>query len=191
MINAIILASGFSNRMGSNKLLMKLNGKKIVQYIMDKAKNISFNDIIVVTSYDEIVELALKRDMKCVMNYNSKKGISESIKLGIMNSQLCEGYMFFTGDQPLISEKTILKLIHNFYENKDKIILPVYDGLRGSPVIFPWKYRDELLSLEGDTGGKVIIKNNLEDVLYVNIENNAESFDIDTIEDYENIARYL
>lgn len=191
MINAVILASGFSNRMGSNKLLMKLNGKKIIQYIIDTVKSIPFNDIIVVTSYDEIVDLALKSSMKYVMNYNGKKGISESIKLGIMNSQPCEGYMFFTGDQPLISEKTILKLIRNFNENKDKIILPVYDGFRGSPAIFPWKYRDELLSLDGDIGGKVIIKNNLEDVLYVNIENNAESFDIDTIEDYENIGQYL
>lgn len=190
MINAVIMASGFSRRMGSNKLFMKLDGKNLVEHILDKIKNIQFNDTIIVTSYVEIFKMAEKRNMKYVINHNAEKGISESIKLGIMNSQVCEGYMFFTGDQPLVSEKTILKLIDNFNENKDKIVVPIYDGFRGSPAIFPSKYREELLSIEGDKGGKYVINNNLKDVIYVKIENAAENFDIDTIEDFERILQY-
>ncbi|GAA0178743.1 molybdenum cofactor cytidylyltransferase [Clostridium sediminicola] len=191
MINAIIMASGLSRRMGSNKLLLKLNGKYLVQHIIDKINNISFHDIIIVTSYDDVFKIAEKSNMKYVINNNGEKGISESIKLGIVNSAKCDGYMFFTGDQPLVSEETIIELMDNFNKNEGKIIIPVYDGFRGSPVVFPSKFKGDLLSLEGDKGGKSVINNNLKDVVYVSIENGIENLDIDTVEDYENILKHL
>ena len=55
-ISLIILASGFSRRFVSNKLLYKFHGKKLIEYAFDKAS--TFLDVIVVTQYMEIKEMA-------------------------------------------------------------------------------------------------------------------------------------
>ena len=40
LISAIIMASGFSRRMGKNKLLMKYNDKFLIEYTLDTIKSI-------------------------------------------------------------------------------------------------------------------------------------------------------
>ena len=52
----------------------------------------------------------------------------------------------------------------------------------GSPNIFSDRYRSDLLALEGDTGGKRIIRKHAEDTVYVDVPA-EELFDIDTMDD--------
>lgn len=40
MISAIVMASGFSRRMGKNKLLMDFNGKTIIENTFEALKNV-------------------------------------------------------------------------------------------------------------------------------------------------------
>ena len=57
------------------------------------------------------------------------------------------------------------------------------------PTIFLAKWKSELLKINGDMGGRDIIKNNLSEVLLIDIDNAREGFDIDTWEDYEEIRK--
>ena len=57
------------------------------------------------------------------------------------------------------------------------------------PTIFLAKWKSELLKINGDMGGRDIIKNNLSEVLLIDIDNAREGFDIDTWEDYEVIRK--
>ena len=156
MITAIVMASGFSKRMGLNKLLMKYNDKFLIEYTLEKISQCDFVEKIIVTQYEEIEKLT--NNFKVVINENAHKGQSESIKLGVKSSEKCDGYMFFVADQPLISQNDIEKLIKVFRENKDFIVIPKYKEKRGNPVIYPSLYKEEILRLEGDKGGKSIIK---------------------------------
>jgi len=57
---------------------------------------------------------------------------------------------------------------------------------------FDLKYRDALLSLTGDRGGKSIIAAHPEDVLQVEVESASVVYDIDKWEDYqEQLEQYL
>ncbi len=47
-ITAIVLAAGLSSRMGTNKLLLELDGKTILDHILD---NLRYYDTIVVTGH--------------------------------------------------------------------------------------------------------------------------------------------
>ena len=156
MITAIVMASGFSKRMGLNKLLMKYNDKFLIEHTLEKISQCDFAEKIIVTQYEEIEKLT--DNFKVVINENAHKGQSESIKLGVKSSEKCDGYMFFVADQPLINQKDIEKLIRVFRENKDFIVIPKYKEKRGNPVIYPSLYKEEILRLEGDKGGKSIIK---------------------------------
>ena len=95
--------------------------------------------------------------------------------------------MFFSCDQPFLTSNTIKKILQNF---KTKgITIPEYNGKRSLPVIFGENFKDELLKLEGDTGGKTVISNHQDKIKIVEIENPDEGKDIDTKEDYEMLKK--
>ncbi len=189
---SIIMASGNSVRFGEqNKLLCELNGKSIFETVLDTVLNSDvFSEIIVVTQYREIMEICSKhKNVNVVENLNSSVGISESIKLGVKNTpSYIDGYMFIQADQIYVSKETLRKLCFKFKENENHIIVPVYNNESASPKIFSKKYKDELLLLEGDNGGKDVVKKNISSVIKLNIENDYEIKDIDFEEEfyYEN-----
>lgn len=185
MINAIIMASGLGTRMGKNKLLLKYKEVPIIENTFKEVKEIEFNQVIVVSQYEEVLKLAENYGYKAVKNENAIIGQSESIKLGIINGGTCEGFMFFVGDQPFISKNDIEKIIDAFKEDHDYIVIPKYKDKTGNPVIFPYNKRSQLLELKGDEKGKQIVKKSIK-IKYVEINERA-LFDIDTKEDYEKI----
>ena len=186
-ILAIILAAGFSKRMGENKLLLEYEGKTFIQTIIEKLLEINFNKIILVVSNLEIYKKYKNYNEKLFVIFNDKaeKGISESIKKAVVyakNNLEVDKYMFFVADQPLLKKETILKLIEK--SNSNKIIVPKNNNTIYNPVIFPNKYTSELLNLEGDRGGKQIILNHLDNITFVDIEDANEFQDVDVIEEY-------
>ena len=187
MINCIVMASGYGSRIGTNKLLLEYRDKKLIEHIMDKILQINFYSRLVVAKDKEVLDIACKRGFKVVENKNSILGQSESIKLGIENSPVAEGYMFFTGDQPLLSKLTIEKMIDAFKNNPQNIVVPRYKERNGSPVIFSSIFIDELKALKGDKGGREVIKRNKDSLIFVEVENEYELMDIDTWEDYEKL----
>ena len=146
LISAIIMASGFSRRMGENKLLMKYNNKFLIEYTLDVISKCNFKDKLIVTQYEKIKEIGENLDFKVVKNKYPNRGISESIKLGIKNCEESEGYMFFVGDQPLLDKKDIEKLINVFNEDTSFIVIPKYKNRFGNPVIYPKKYKEDILN---------------------------------------------
>ena len=181
-INLILLAAGNSKRFNGNKLLVMYKEKPIYMHIVEKVLDLKVNKIICVTQYEEIKEALLNTNINVVMNDNSSLGISSSIKLGINFDKNADGYMFMVCDQPFISVQTLKSVIDNFI-NGDKGIVCVGCGdNKGNPVIFSKRYINELLSLEGDSGGKRILKGHLNDLNIVNVDNEIELIDIDTQE---------
>jgi molybdenum cofactor cytidylyltransferase len=189
MISAIILASGYSRRMGENKLLLEFRGKTLIEHTIDTILQCGFSEVILVGRDEEIIETGNRNGLKVITNNNAIKGISESIKMGVINAQSTDGYMFFTADQPFLDTDIVEGLIHEFTENSDYIIIPKCDGRRGNPVIFPYRFKEDFLKLQGDVGGKIIINKNLDKVKFVEIDESLRLFDIDTNENYEYILK--
>lgn len=190
MITAIIMASGYSRRMKKNKLLLEYKGKMLIQQTIDMILKCDFSQIILVAREKEIIQLGKSSGLTVIENKKADRGISESIKLGVTYAGNRDGYMFFTADQPLLNVDIINKLLQSFCQDKAHIIVPHYAGRRGSPVIFPKKFKQDLLHLEGDVGGKIIINKYFEQVRFLEIDNEKSLFDVDTQEDYKKILEW-
>lgn len=200
-INAIIMAAGKSERMGQNKLLLKYKDLTFIEILLSKILKINFQNILIIYSDEDVKKNCLKymhlnnikskknKKIIIIKNKNYKKGQSESIKLGIQTlkkmGELGDGSMFFSGDQPFLTEETIKKILYNF--EKNKILIPLYGDKRGLPTIFSTKFSEELLELKGDIGGKPVIENNKKSLKIIKIENEIEGLDVDTKEEYEKI----
>ena len=187
-ISAVIMAAGESKRMGMPKLLMYWNNEKtIVEQTVDNYLESAVNETIVVigSKAAEMEKVLGERDIILVHNPRYYSGMSSSVVAGMgFVSVRAQGVMIVLADQPNISSKTINKLIGVFARREKGIIVPVFQGERGNPVIFDIKYKQELLSLKGDKGGRDIVNRYPQDVqeIYTN-ENVIE--DIDTPEDYK------
>lgn len=184
-MNGIILASGFSRRMGKNKLLMNFGEEVILQKVIREIKKSNISNIILVAREDNVIEIGIKEEIQVIRNDFAIYGQSQSIKLGLTKVNLDKNFMFFCGDQPFIDSISINKLITSSLNFKDNIIIPRVKGKTGSPVIFPKYLKNELEALEGDVGGREVIKNNKNKVKYIDIDNALFLEDIDTIEDYK------
>lgn len=187
MIGAVIMASGFSKRFGTNKLLARYKDKTLIEIIVDTVTSSNVSQTIIV--YNDIKINQIIKSHKTIYNSHSDKGISESIKLGCNYFEDMDGIIFIPADQPLLTSATINKLMNKFNNEKNKIIIPKYNEHLGSPVIFPKKYYKDLLELSGDVGGKTVINKYPCDNTFVYIENNYENFDIDTQKQYEKLER--
>ena len=194
-VGAIIMASGESVRYGNeNKLLVNIDGKSIFEYTLESVMNAdAFSEIVVVTCYQEIKDICNKYPfIKVADNPNYKEGISGSIRNGINKlSDYLDGYAFIPADQPLVSKQSYQTICNLFKENLNKIIIPVFGNKTGSPKVFSKYFKSELLTLTGDNGGRQIVKNNMNLIEYLQIENHSENIDVDTNDDIEKVKRVL
>ena len=211
MIHIIYMAAGNSRRFGSNKLFYELDGKPMYRHLLDRLAEIKnrYNksksdsqtiDITVVTRYREILDYcACIPDCHAVISPDSEKGISYTIKAGIMavqeqkkfkkssevthhTAEKEEYYMFAVADQPYLKSQSVIKLIDKVLENKGnmKSVFSLRCGdTVGNPCVFHSSLIPQLLSLEGDKGGRSVAKKY--DCVYVDIADERELTDIDTL----------
>ncbi len=186
-VSAIILAAGESKRMGMMKQLLPLGRSTILECVLDNFLKSKVEEIIVVIGHEsaEIVKIIRERKIKIAVNPLYNQGMSTSIVSGLkLVSSGAQGIMIALGDQPFIDSSTINSLIDAFCANKKKIIIPVYQDKRGHPIIFSHNYKEQLMSLKGDTGGREVIERYPDDVLEVNVTCDGVLRDIDTREEY-------
>ena len=200
MIHIIYMAAGNSRRFGSNKLFYELDGKPMYRHLLDRLVEIkdrynnseSYNpliDITVVTRYREILDYCSSiPDCRVVLSPDSEKGISYTIKAGIMAVQeqkktgMQDYYMFAVADQPYLKSQSVIKLIDKVLENtgKEQLVFSLRCGTAvGNPCVFNSALIPQLLSLEGDKGGRSVA--NKHDCVYVDIADESELMDIDTL----------
>lgn len=169
-VGAILLAAGKSSRFGENKLLYEIHGKPMVQYCLDAVRLVSFDGVRMITGYPQVEKLAAEAGVECVKNNFPEKGISHSIHLGIASLEEMDAWMFLVCDQPGLRAGTLERLLETYREGDRGIVAVACKGQIGNPVIFSQRYKDVLLSLKGDQGGKKILLGNMEDVCLVEAE---------------------
>ncbi|MCY0884243.1 MAG: nucleotidyltransferase family protein, partial [Acidianus infernus] len=175
-IGAVILAAGESKRFGKNKLLEKINGKSIIENVLE---NVDIERVIVVGKYAEELLPYLKNEI-VIYNPKWKEGISSSIKLGLRFFQNYDGVLIVLGDMPFVKREDIHKIINTF--NLDcNAVIPTYKGNWGNPVLLNRKIFDKVMEITGDEGAKKILKTT-ENLCFAECDYGV-IVDIDTVND--------
>jgi molybdenum cofactor cytidylyltransferase len=181
-IAAIILAAGRSTRMGSaNKLLADLNGKPLVRWVAEAALTSQARPVLAVTGHQtsDVVDALTGLDMTFVGNPHYATGLASSLRAGIRAlPETIDGALVLLGDMPRITAAHIDRLIAA--SASGKIIVPVHQGRRGNPVLWPARYFPELLVLGGDTGARGLLTTHAADIHEVDLATDAIFLDIDT-----------
>lgn len=198
---AIILAAGTSSRMGTtrNKLLLPLRDRPVLGHVIEAVLGSSARPIVLVLGHEAAkVRTSLPPDLRergieIVENTAYERGQSTSMQTGLraLLARHAErdvtGVIFVLGDQPLISSALIDTLIQVRIQTAQRIVLPLYKGQRGTPVVFSLDLAPELFQVSGDEGGRSLLKKHPHEIATVAIDEEAANFDVDTWEAYEHV----
>lgn len=106
-------------------------------------------------------------------------GMAHSLACGIAASPTSAAWMVALADMPLIAPATLQALAAS-WRTQDHIVLPVYDGRPGHPVIFPARYGAELRCLTGDRGARAVLEAHVGEVFEFVTTDAGVVRDIDT-----------
>lgn len=183
----LILAAGSSSRMGKTKQLLPYKNTTLLGWTIQQAKASMANEVVCVLGANaKEIEASIKNDqLNIIYNVNYKKGLSSSIVKGISDLQDKEAILIMLADQPNITKVYLNKFLDSHIKYPNKIIASVYGTTFGVPALFPKRFYDELLKLEGDKGAKNFLNNHVEDIIKID---SIDLIDIDTPKDYQNLT---
>ncbi len=181
----LYLASGSSRRFGANKLLYPLEGKPMFLYGLETlcraARNRENCTVTVVSRYGEIRRAARDMGLNAVDSPESEEGISYTIKAGLnalgrLDEQ--DVILFAVADQPYLTPASVSRLLDA--AGPGVACAALYYGDRpGNPVVFSAGLVPELMALEGDVGGRAVLRKHPFRV--VQAQQACELEDIDTL----------
>jgi len=178
-----------------NKLLLPFAGKTIVACAVDAILRANIAEVIVVLGHEAAaIQNALReRPLRFTFNADYRYGMASSIHAGLAAlSPAAQAVMITLADQPLLQTEELNFLIAEFSRAAGKSIgVPTFNRQRGNPVIFDLRYRDEMLSLNGDVGCKSILARHPEAVLEVAMPTASILEDADTPEEYARIKTLI
>ena len=181
----ILLAAGSARRFGENKLLRPLNGRPLYAHglaaLLAAAKERPNADVSVVSRTPEILAAARAAGAKAVESPLSERGLSFTIKAALdslepLNER--DYLLFAVADQPFLTAASVAALLEQAAPPTRGATLCFGDKV-GSPTLFSASLAGQLRALEGDRGGRAVLRALGGACLRVQAESERELEDID------------
>ena len=95
----------------------------------------------------------------------------------------CDGWLLVPADHPTLNPQLVQDLIAAWSTKPSQIAVPVYEGQRGHPTIFPWSLAEEVFRLPPEQGLNAVLRSDPERVHEVAVSDPRVLDDLDTPED--------
>jgi len=162
-IPAIVLAAGASTRLGQPKQLLLYEGETLLTRALRLAHEAAADPVFVVLGADveKILPGGLPDGAVPVINKDWQEGISSSIQAGLraVHGALpaTEGVLLLACDQPRLTSGHLRALVRAFSSASGPVMVASgYEGIRGTPAIFPRSAFRQLFELRGDKGARAL-----------------------------------
>jgi CTP:molybdopterin cytidylyltransferase MocA/SAM-dependent methyltransferase len=183
-VTAIVLAAGSGSRFGGGKLLASVEGRPVLQHVLDRVARAGIEDVIVVVGDDaEALEPAIAwRTERRVRNPDPGRGLSSSVRVGIEAVRDdVDAALIVLGDQPRVPVKAIRALLAAGVEDGRAITVPTYRFDRGrNPVLLGRSAFGLAADATGDRGLGPFIAEHPDLVREVPVDVDGGNPDVDT-----------
>lgn len=205
-IAAVILAGGTSSRMGQPKALLTLGSKSFLEHCVGEVALARIRDTIIVlgAGHSEIALTLGWFKGRIIVNHDWESGQLSSIVTGIdaitghgADTSHCvvagidivpesdhRGVLIWPVDHPLVSAQVISTMIRAFHDSGKPIVVPVYNGRRGHPIIFSSTLFHEVRLAPQGIGLRSVVRAHEEGICDVPTQDEGVIINIDTPDDY-------
>ncbi len=195
-VSAVVLAAGMSRRMGTPKQLLRMDGKTILERTLENVRKSAVDEIILVLGFAaDTVEKEISaggmstQGIKVVRNDAYQQGMGTSLRtgLGALDAKTSAA-LIVLADQPFVRAATLDNLIECHQQSKPQIVIPMYKGFRGNPVLLDRSVLPELKDLNGDVGCRAIFGDHTENIRKLPVDDAGILLDIDSHEDFQKLC---
>ncbi len=181
---AVVLAAGAASRFGGGKLLASLEGRPILQHVLDRLAEAGVGEVVVVLGDDaDAIEPAIAwRTERRVRNPDPGRGLSSSVRVGMEAlPPTADVALMVLGDQPLVPLAAIRAVLSAPADPARPIVVPVYRGDGGrNPVRLERTAFGLVAEATGDRGLGPLIAAHPELVREVAAAGDEANSDVDT-----------
>ena len=191
VLAALILAGGYSSRMGRFKALLPMCSESIIARVIGTFRLAGIERIGAVTGHSaEQLEPEL-HDMgvRAVRNPDHGRGMYSSVQAGVASlPPEVDACFLLPVDIPLVRPATIAALAARFTAERAPITFPRFTGQRGHPPLISRALFAEILTGNGDGGLRALLESYQTTATDVDVLDEGILLDMDTPEDYAQLA---
>lgn len=183
----LILAAGASSRMrGADKLLEPVADQPLLARTAAAAQATGLPCLVVLPP-DRPARLAAlaAAGVAHVIAADAGLGMAESLKAGVAALPQDRAIMLLLADLPEITTEDLTRIAAAHRATPEAILRGASaTGAPGHPVLFPARYRADLLTLAGDEGARSILARHRDLVRLIPLPGRHATTDLDTPEDW-------
>ena len=190
---AIILAAGYSSRMGRFKPLLPIAGKRAVVQVIDRFRAAGIEDILVVTGHNaaELTRRLLPHPVRTVYNPDHESGMYSSIRAGCAAlDEQADAFFIAPVDTPLFDPSTVKWLAQDYAAYGKGIVLPSHQRKCGHPTLISAKYAAEILAGQPPGGLRDLLRAHRADTHFCAVDDPGILLDMDDMEGYGTLLQY-
>jgi nicotine blue oxidoreductase len=189
-VGGIILAAGHGARMGRPKQLLTLDGRPLLQHVIDTAAAAPLDGVVVVLghAFEEVAAaLSLPPGVTIAVNPLHAQGQSTSLRAGLagMPDRVAAAVVLL-GDQPELRADAVRAVVEAQARSAAPILRAAYGGRAAHPVVLARAVWDEAAAQRGDSGARALISAHSGEVELVEVGGDPPQ-DIDTPADLERL----
>jgi len=179
---AVVLAAGVGSRFGGPKLSARLDGRPVLQLVLDALAAAGLTDPIVVVGEPEPAGVDW-RGAERVQNPDPTRGLASSLQIGVEaafgGAPPPDAVLVVLGDQPLLRPDVIRRVLDAPADPARPIVAPRYAGSAArNPVRLEQAARPLVASAEGDRGLAPLLDRDPTQVRWLDVDGDLP--DIDT-----------
>lgn len=189
----LIVAAGYSSRMGAFKPLLPLGDKTVIEAAVDSLRLGGVTDIRVIVGHraEELYPVLAGLQVGIIENPRYAEGMFSSIVTGLSTfAREAEAFFLLPGDTPLIRRRSIKDMVRLYHKTGAAVVYPVFNGERGHPPLISSRCFASILSGEGTGGLRRILAYFDADSVEVELADQGVLLDIDTLEDYKELTQF-
>ncbi len=182
-VEGILLAAGSGRRFGQDKRIYRLpDGDTLLESCLAKLSGAVDHVIVVLRPGDGQLAVRLQGPrVSCCVNPRPADGMGSSLACAVRASADADAWLVMPADLPLLRGQTIRQVRESLHG--EYAVVPLCHGARGHPVAFPNSFAEELAALDGETGGRSILRKHPERVHWLNVHDPGIHRDLDSVDD--------
>jgi molybdenum cofactor cytidylyltransferase len=190
MPRIVLIAAGFSKRLGSPKLLARVRGTSLIRRTVQTLSPLVSSALILVVAPRAARTRAELRGchVHLVSNPARSGGLSTSVRRGLRAARYASASLLVPIDLARLDSREMARLINRWRGARRRVVARDIDGRPAAPLILPHRLFARALDVEGDVGLKELVRGLPSDELIL-MDVPSAAFDVDTPRDLDRARR--